>query len=455
FAAQFRLFGQSVQSALSLCDTPEACDEQLSRLLLQLEELEARFGDDDPFLGQLADKREEVYDAITSRKQGLLDARQRRVGQLVASAERILSGIERRASTFESEAELQAWFAADPMVAKLRSIGAQLAELGDTVKSDEIGSKLIRARQDALRALRDQIDLFEGDEGLIRLGKHRFTVNRQPLQLTLVPTEADGAPALALALNGTDFTEPVDDPSLAGTEPYWDQTVVSEDAATARAEYLAYSMYAEGIVPETAVPVEQVRTFAADRYDEGYDRGVHDQDAARILSALHGAVRTSGRLRHPAAARCLAALFWAFGRPAQAEAWRAEARSLLRLRDTLGSSPRQATLEAAWCDAIATFHRTAGFVTPDTVSVHAATAARALLDELGQDEVRFTFRHDAEALHDRFVRWLEDHGGHHAFDDTLHTLAEGPSRFGPPTPGSRPSRGGRTSTTMASRSRPR
>ncbi|MEO0602996.1 MAG: AAA family ATPase, partial [Myxococcota bacterium] len=25
----------------------------------------------------------------------------------------------------------------------------------------------------------------------------------------------------------------------------------------------------------------------------------------------------------------------------------------------------------------------------------------------------------------------EDHGGHHAFDDTLHTLAEGPSRFGP------------------------
>ncbi len=430
FAAQLRLFGQSVQSALALCDTPEQCDEQLSRLLLQLEELEARFGDDEGFTEQLAGRREEVEDAITARKQALLDARQRRVAQLVASAGRILGGIERRATTFETEAELQAWFAADAMVAKLRGISEQLAGLGDTVKSDEIASRLIRARQDALRTLRDQIDLFEGDEGLIRLGKHRFTVNRQPLQLTLLATETDrGAPALTLALSGTDFTEPVDDPTLAGTESYWDQVVVSEDATTYRGEYLAYCLLTDGLVPDSPLPLEQVRRHTADRYEEAYDRGVHDHDAARIFAALHGAVRTSGRLRHPAIARSLAALFWAFGRPTDDEAWRAEARSLLRLRDALGPSPRLEHRVATWTEALASFHATAGFVDPETVAAHAVGAGRALLEELGQKDVRFTFRQDAEALLERFVRWLEDHGGRHGLDDAQRPLTRPGDRF--------------------------
>ena len=40
FAVQFRLFGQAVTGAVALCETPEHCDEQLSKLLLGLEELE-------------------------------------------------------------------------------------------------------------------------------------------------------------------------------------------------------------------------------------------------------------------------------------------------------------------------------------------------------------------------------------------------------------------------------
>src|SRR5690606_10312281 len=50
FGAQFKLFGQSVQSALAVCDTPERCDAELSKLLVQLEELEGRFGQLDEFL---------------------------------------------------------------------------------------------------------------------------------------------------------------------------------------------------------------------------------------------------------------------------------------------------------------------------------------------------------------------------------------------------------------------
>ena len=42
FAAQFRLFSQSITSALSMADTPDKADEQLARLLIQLEELESK-----------------------------------------------------------------------------------------------------------------------------------------------------------------------------------------------------------------------------------------------------------------------------------------------------------------------------------------------------------------------------------------------------------------------------
>ena len=47
FAAQFKPFSQAVTSAVSLANTPEACEEQLSRLMVQLEELEARFSEFD------------------------------------------------------------------------------------------------------------------------------------------------------------------------------------------------------------------------------------------------------------------------------------------------------------------------------------------------------------------------------------------------------------------------
>jgi hypothetical protein len=53
FAAQLALFSQSIVSALGLAQTPEKCDEQLARLLVQLEEIESRFGEHEQFLGDI------------------------------------------------------------------------------------------------------------------------------------------------------------------------------------------------------------------------------------------------------------------------------------------------------------------------------------------------------------------------------------------------------------------
>ncbi|MCP4653854.1 MAG: hypothetical protein GY856_00400 [bacterium] len=69
-------------------------DEQLSKLMLQLEELGSRFGEFDQFIEQLATKREDVYEAFSSKKQSLVDARQRRA-QWIQADERVLEGIVR------------------------------------------------------------------------------------------------------------------------------------------------------------------------------------------------------------------------------------------------------------------------------------------------------------------------------------------------------------------------
>ncbi|MBX2796286.1 MAG: DNA repair ATPase [Myxococcales bacterium] len=425
FGAQLTLFGQTVMAALATCDTPERCDEQLSRMLLQLEELEARFSDLDAFLTTLTDKRTEISDAFGARKQGLLEKRQRRVGQLTAATERILDGVVRRSARFDDEDALNSWFAADPMVLKLRQVAEQLAQLGDTVRSDEALGRLTAARQDALRGLRDKRDLFD-DDALIRFGKHRFTVNTQPLQLTLVPHQADGATerGVALHLNGTDFLQPVTDPEFAQTRPYWEQTVVSEDPTTARAEYLAAMLLgAEDVVvdgPFDAL-VAQVQTRAADRYEEGYDRGLHDHDAARILQALHGLRAQAGRLRFGAEARSLAALFWAFAEDVPTRAWQAEALALGHLRAVLGAQDGAEALARRIGQALTEWSGAEARI--------ALEAGRYLCEVLAQAEPCFVVSPEALALTEAAEAWLTERGDEAALSRHLEALGDWRSRL--------------------------
>ncbi|HVG24817.1 MAG TPA: DNA repair ATPase, partial [Thermoanaerobaculia bacterium] len=291
FAVQFQLFAQTVANAVAVADSPERCDAELAKLMLQLEELESRFSEFDDFVAQLATKREEVYEALTSRKQSLIDQRQRRAEQLNAAATRILQGIARRTQALADVDALNAFFAGDAMVAKLRETSKKLRELGDIVRADEIDGKLKVARDEAARGMRDKRDLFEGDANVVRLGQHRFSVNTQSIELTLVPK--DGVPHLHVT--GTGFFEPLKDAELS------EQELVSETREVYRAEYLAYTALHDDIA-----------AVAAQRYDEGYERGVHDHDARLIAEKLRGMLSTAGLLRYSPSARAAAALFWAY-----------------------------------------------------------------------------------------------------------------------------------------------
>ncbi|MBE2998864.1 DNA repair ATPase [Nocardiopsis sp. HNM0947] len=461
FAAEFALLGQAITGALAGADTPDACDEQLGRIMLQLENLESRFAEFDEFLGELADKREDVYEAFSTRKQSLVDARARRADRLSASAERVLEGVHRRVSSLETLEDINTYFASDAMVQRLRRTVEEMRELGDSVRAEELEGRILAARQEAGRALRDRADLVEGGPGgeTIRFGQHRFAVNTQPIDLTLTPHDGE----MAVAITGTDFRAPVTDEAFRRTRHLWNRLLVSESDDVYRSEYLATSILAaaedggtasgsrsgggdrttggdratDGLTLEALHEAEVhadngdsllslVRRVAEERYDEGYERGVHDHDAALILSALLRLRSGAGLLRYPGPVRAAAQVFWAFGaEETDQRAWRTRAASLARAREVFGARRSSAIgdLHTELAEAVDTFLTDTGLLPGTDLDL----VGEYLFEELAADsasERGFVSGAPARTLLDRFHRAL---GGSRettrkAFADDLRAL---------------------------------
>ncbi len=436
FGAQFKLLGQAVSGALAMCDTPEKCDDQLSKLLLQLEELESRFGEFDDFLDQLATKREDVYEAFSSRKQALLDERQRRAGRMLQAADRILQGIVRRASALGDADELNTYFVGDAMVAKVRDLAGQLRKIQESVKADELESRLKAAKEDAARSLRDRQEIFEGGAEVLKLGRHRFSVNTQPFDLTLVPRtgERESDLQMALHLTGTDYYEVLDDPEFNQTRDVWNQLLVSETPRVYRGEYLAACLLAAAEAGEAGLDLARlqqaaldrdqllavVRRWSSERYEEGYERGLHDHDATLILEKLLALYGTADLLRFTPAARSLACLFWAFFSEQTARAtWERQAQSLGRLRARLGHSPAITELAEELSRASTEFLTTHGLEVDEEA---ARQAGQYLFEELTQHPVRFTTSGEAAELEKAFTSFLKENADLRSFQDDLGEL---------------------------------
>lgn len=350
FVSQLKLLDQTVNGYLDVCDSPDKCENYLTKVMVQLEELEGRFAEFDEFVGQLTEKREELYNAFESRKIQLVEARNRRAEALGSAADRILKGIASRVKSMDAVDAIHAYFAADLMVDKVRGIVTQLTDLEDTVRIEDIQSRLKSVREDAIRQLKDRQELFVDGGSGIKLGKHQFGVNTQNLDLTTVMRNGE----LNLHLTGTQFFERLEHPDLCDVDELLTQETISENDDVYRGEYLAHLLYQQlnrPASPKVTEPekdsdqedaasseespakdpsaseqaqvdatafgkmseAEQVRWVQrqmAGRYSEGYAKGVHDHDAAKILAALVQIDRTIGLVRHRPATRAAAWFWW-------------------------------------------------------------------------------------------------------------------------------------------------
>ncbi|WP_051354212.1 DNA repair ATPase [Psychrobacter aquaticus] len=348
FGAQFKLFGQSIANALSIANTPEKSDEQMAKLLVQLEELESQFADPetnsgDQFLADIISKREEIYETFENHKQQLLDARNRKAQNLGDGALRMLESIKKRTQStgvtgFTEEEALNTYFASDGLVQKVRHIAKELQAMGFSVKADDIDARLKAIQIESYKSLKDKSDLFEDGGQIIKLGKHRFSVNTQPLDLTLLSRQqSDGKRVLNLHLTGTDYYGVLNNAELNALRPYWDMNIASESDKVYRAEYLAYSIiesaknsqdgltetrlyraYDETIITldvngdiDNDSPLSKlVKTYAIPRYQLGYDKGIHDHDATLLLMQILPTLRAAGLLIYTPQVRALAQLFY-------------------------------------------------------------------------------------------------------------------------------------------------
>lgn len=319
FNSQIKLIDQSIVNYLDVSTIPEKCDEYLSKLMIQLEELEGKFPDFEGFIKILTEKREEVYAAFENKKLALVEAKNNRASALLGAAERILSGAKNRVAGFETVSEINGYFASDLMMDKLRDIVKQLNELKDTVKADDIQGRMKNLKEDALRQLKDKKELFVQGANVVKFGKYHFSVNTQPLELTMVCRQDE----MFFHITGTSFFEKVGDAEFKGTKPFWNQMLVSENEEVYKAEYLAYLIYLEALAGEKfSVEVlfkmdaeglqNFVQNYMAPRYSEGYVKGVSDKDASIILKALLNLDQSVDLLKFSAESRACARLYWDF-----------------------------------------------------------------------------------------------------------------------------------------------
>jgi hypothetical protein len=437
FGAQFKLFSQSIVNALSMSTTPERCEEQLSRLLVQLEELESQFSNFDEFLTDIMDKREEVYETFESHKQKLLDERQRKAQSITDATTRMLSSIEKRSMKFSEADELNTYFATDALVLKIRDMVEQLRELDAAIKADDIEARAKAIKEQALRSLRDKSDIYEAGGNVIKLGpRHKFSVNTQELDLTIIPRNDN----LSIHLTGTDYFETITHPALNELRAYWTMSLESETDQIYRAEYLAAQLLHSALNDSDEVSIDNLREiihddqalnslvqqFAAPRYREGYEKGIHDYDAVQLLQALLPVYDLAGLLRFDPQARALAQLFWHIQvqekLEAIAERWTMQARSALLMRNEFQSSEAMDLLAEELAERIGEFVRDHKLSFDELAQQR---AAQYLAEELAKDNLSFTISRYGQSLVDELRHQLSDDSWRQ-FEQTRENLVAQP-----------------------------
>lgn len=219
--------------------------------------------------------------------------------------------------------------------------------------------------------------------------------------------------------------------------PVLSMALPSEDAQMPRAAFLAGSLYLEAQEAPTAAHLTRlvegqragtllqlVAAAASARSAEGYQEGLHDEDAAALLSALMERHREAPALLVPPEARALGLLFWSTHPDEEARRqWHLRARSLGRLTPQLRSSAL-CTFTRALGEALRRGLEAQGIeVSPS----HIPLAAEWLARELRAATPRFSLSQEASALRDSFLAFLDSSDQRELFRLDLQGLEDRPA----------------------------
>lgn len=356
FDAELALVSQRLDAAVAAADSPAACDTAQAAFSADVERLDSRFGDSPERADEIDKVRIRASEAFTARRGVLADERSRRVSRVADAAERVLAAVVRHASGLTSDADIETWFATDRLPARVSELADELATIGETARADSLRSGLRTAADTARRRVRDAAATAAAD-GAVRLGRHRLTPNREPFEVVL---SSSGA-SVAAQVSGTSWSSDVS-AELTEFADLLAAPFPSETPDVSRAEYLAWATIADAaaaggladLIADASVPAKIAARCAAvaeRRHADGYQRGVHDHDAARIIGAVASQLAAEPLLRSPAAVRAWARVALAGVDPADREQLTGQARAAVTLRSMFAASGPAADL-AATVDAL-------------------------------------------------------------------------------------------------------
>ena len=428
FNSHLKLIQQGASNYINLSDTPTKCEDYLNRLIIQLEDLEGKFSDFPEFGVMITDVREEITNAFESHKLSLVEERNNKAVAIQRSAERIILGINKRLGKFKTVDEINAYLASDSLVQKVRDNIEKLTAIDDSVKADDLKSQLKSAKENALRQLRDKSELFAEGDDIIKLGKHHFSVNTKKLDVTLVQRGDE----MNYHLTGTSFFEPIEDETFLQTRKFWDQLIVSENETVYRAEYLAYIIFLQlsenntcqfgdqelsldGVLTKTKEDLVQlVQRFMNDRYDERYIKGIHDVDAATILSALLSMQKEVDLLVFSPSLRAEARFFWNFElNDLERENWKKRLKAYGLVRSAFESSDVPSDIRFELTELIS----------GRTQSEKAEALAEYLFLELGDNDY-FVMSPEGDELTKQFKKWLKTAKFEKRLNDSMTELSD-------------------------------
>jgi hypothetical protein len=306
FSAQLTLLEQSVTNYLELSTSADKVDEYYTKIVVQLEELDSKFSEFDDFALKIADKRDEIIKAFNARREQIVEQLNKRSSSLEQIGLRVLKNIENKSKTFNAREEILSFYASDLMINKIRELITELKSLNDVSKAENLENLLKKSQEDALRVLRDKTELYVDGENIIALGKHKFTVNKQPLSLTLLRRNDE----LYYHLTGTSFYQKVKSQEILSFQNIWEQELISENKFVYRAEYLAYKTFLGSLNQENFNAENFITQTVEQSYSENYIKGVHNYDALLIYQAIKTMDDKMELLRYAPKARAIAHLFW-------------------------------------------------------------------------------------------------------------------------------------------------
>ncbi len=274
--------------------------------------------------------------------------------------------------------------------------------------------------------MKDRQELYLSGEDIIKFGEHHFSVNRKNIDLSIV--QKDGK--LFYHITGTDYWDEVKHEGIDTYKHVFEQSLVSENVDVYRGEYLAYTVFEAAknkvfedldVLHAMSVTqlVEAVRTFMEKRYQEGYTKGVHDEDAAKILHALLDLYHNVDLLIYRHEVRAMARLYWS--RLVNADAKKLLISRLEHLAKITSFFDREPNL-----DNYLPFVVTKLEMAHEHFSVYSGSdipeAAEYLCKELMAGE-SFVISQNAKRVYDGFVAYLRDKDALETFNESLKSCA--------------------------------